>query len=130
MIKGQRLKQLRWDFGISAEQLAEAVGIGVAMIYRYEAEKSDPTSDVLVRIAGYFKVSTDYLVGLARDPDPPDPAAYMDYDWPPAKTDELVLLDAVRHGKFAEAIETLLEMYYEWRLTEDNEFPPPSTKNS
>ena len=68
MIKGDRLRQLRTDRGLSAEALAAELNIGLSQVFRYEAEKTDPSSDVLIKIALYFKVSTDYLVGLARDP--------------------------------------------------------------
>lgn len=114
MIKGERLKQLRLGRGLSAEDLAKRIAVGVAQIYRYEAEKTDPSSDVLIKLALFFKVSTDYLVGLARDPDPSDPAPYLEYDWPPATTDEIFLLECFRQHKYLEAIKIILEAHAEW----------------
>ena len=114
MLIGNRLKDLRIERGISAEQLAAELEIGVAMVFRYENNKSDPSSQVLTKIARYFKVSTDYLVGLARDPHPPDPAPYLDYDWPPATTDELRLMDETRKGNFEDAAKLLIEMHRQW----------------
>jgi transcriptional regulator with XRE-family HTH domain len=115
MIKGDRLKELRLERGLSREDLAKVINVGSAQIYRYEAEKTDPSSDVLVKFALYFKVSTEYLVGLAIDRHPPEPAAYADYDWPPATTDELFLLEHFRKHDYLEAMEIILNAHAEWK---------------
>lgn len=43
--------------------LAEATGIDQRTISNYETGKSNPDSYALIRIADYFNVSIDYLVG-------------------------------------------------------------------
>jgi len=112
MLIGIRLKELRIERGISADQLAAEIGIGVAMVFRYENNKSDPSTDVLTRMARYFKVSTDYLVGLAANPNPCEPSPYLEHEWP--STNELRLTDATRKGDFQEAAKLLIKMHQEW----------------
>jgi len=61
---GKKIKKLRSSLGISQEQLAEAIGSNVKSIQRYETEKSRPDTFTLIRLAAFFDVSTDYLLGL------------------------------------------------------------------
>lgn len=67
MIVGSRLKELRQKRNISADELALAIGISRQQIAKYEADRTDITSDTLIRLATYFHVSTDYLLGLSDD---------------------------------------------------------------
>lgn len=112
MLIGIRLKELRSERGISADQLAAELQIGVAMVFRYENNKSDPSSDVLTRIARYFKVSTDYLVGLAVNPNPYEHSTYIEHEWP--SRNELLLTEATRKGDFEEAAKLLIQMHEAW----------------
>lgn len=61
---GQKIRLLRISAGLSQEQLAEQIGVAVKSIQRYEAEKSRPDSYILSRLAAFFDVSADYLLGL------------------------------------------------------------------
>ena len=68
MLLGERLSQLRKEAQIKAEELAAGVGVKVRMVYLYEKNSAKPSFDVLVKIADYFGVSTDYLIGRSDDP--------------------------------------------------------------
>lgn len=114
MIKGNRLRDLRIQRGLTAEELSRELGIGLSQVFRYEAEKTDPSSDVLIKMALFFHVSVDYLVGLARDPDPYDPASHLE-DWPPATLDEVLVLDYMGKKKYLDAIQVILDAYHEWK---------------
>ena len=69
-IFGERLKKLRHSKGITQKELAEQLQIGRSSIAEYEAGKKTPTGPVVAKIAKYFSVSTDYLLGLTDDPTP------------------------------------------------------------
>ncbi len=43
--------------------LAEAVGIDQRTISNYETGRTNPDSDALIKLADFFGVSIDYLVG-------------------------------------------------------------------
>lgn len=62
-----RLRQLREESGFSRERMAEALDIGSASIARYERGENDPTGDVLLKLARFFSVSVDYLLGVDED---------------------------------------------------------------
>lgn len=60
----ERLKELREERGLSTFQLGKEVGFSNASISRWENEDRVPNIEVLVALAKYFNVSTDYLCGL------------------------------------------------------------------
>ncbi len=63
-IFGERLRELRKDNKLSAKQLATIIKVSDATIIRWENDVMNPTIDDLKNIAVYFKVSSDYLIGI------------------------------------------------------------------
>lgn len=63
-----RLVELRESAGISRQQLADSIGISRASIEYYEKDKRHPDTDTIIKIAQYFHVTTDYLLGLSITP--------------------------------------------------------------
>jgi len=59
----QRLKHLRNEYKITQKQLAKHLGVGRPTIAGYETKGLQPNYETLSKIADYFKVSTDYLLG-------------------------------------------------------------------
>ena len=64
----ERLKELRKAKGLSQKSLGEAVGLSKRGIQNYELEANKPTSDIITKLADYFDVSTDYLLGCSDNP--------------------------------------------------------------
>lgn len=58
----ERIKQLRVDNNLTQSELAEKVGLTYVQIGRYEKGKSNPSSDVLQKLAAVLGTSTDYLM--------------------------------------------------------------------
>lgn len=56
-----RLKRTRKNKNLTQEQLAEAVGLGVRTIGRYEQGSSFPNRRVLHELAKVLKVNADWL---------------------------------------------------------------------
>lgn len=63
-IFAERLKDLRTEKGLSLVELSKEIKIGIASISRWENNKADISGEQLVVIAKYFKVTSDYLLGL------------------------------------------------------------------
>ena len=60
----QRLKQLRSLQGISQYALADALGVSRTSLKNWESAVATPPLEVLVDMALYFRVTSDYLLGL------------------------------------------------------------------
>ena len=65
---GIRVARLRAAKGLSQAQLAERIGITKGMVSAYENSIRMPSYPVLIKIAGIFNVSTDYLLGIESGP--------------------------------------------------------------
>lgn len=66
-----RLKYLRTARGENLEKVAEYLNVSIQTISNYENEKRDMTPDTIIKLAEYFGVSTDYLLGKSdiRNPE-------------------------------------------------------------
>lgn len=58
-----RLKFLREEKGLFQSDIAKILGISVAAVGFYENEKRDMSPDTIIKLAEYFDVTTDYLLG-------------------------------------------------------------------
>ena len=57
------LKEERKKRKLTQEQLAKEIKIARPAYAMYETGKNTPPTDVLIRIADFYNVSTDYLLG-------------------------------------------------------------------
>lgn len=60
-----RIKQLRQKRGVIQEILAAKLGITQQMLSKYERDITLIKVDILKKIAAYFNVTTDYLLGVS-----------------------------------------------------------------
>ncbi|MFU0825977.1 MAG: HTH cro/C1-type domain-containing protein [Lachnoclostridium sp.] len=60
---GSNLEKLRKERKISQSKLGNALGITQQMISSYEKNISSPNIETLIKIADYFQISIDRLVG-------------------------------------------------------------------
>ena len=68
-----RLKRLREKTDISQKELAKHLGITDRNIRFYESGERTPPADILIKIADYFNVSTDYILGKTYKKNTKDP---------------------------------------------------------
>lgn len=61
---GEKIAEQRKKLGLSQEELAEKLNISQKSISKYELGNRKPQYKVLVRMAEYFGVTTDYLLGV------------------------------------------------------------------
>lgn len=61
---GDMLKNLRTNAGMTQTELANRLGITKSVVSYYELQERTPSPDVLIRLAGIFRVTTDYLLGI------------------------------------------------------------------
>ena len=64
----ERLRDLRRARGLTQKNLAKESGISYGGIKGYELEIRKPASDAIIKLADFFNVSTDYLLGRTDIP--------------------------------------------------------------
>lgn len=67
---GERLLDLRKDAGLTQNDLSAIINVNKHSISSYEREQSEPPDEIKIRIAKYFGVSIDYLLGMTDNPNP------------------------------------------------------------
>lgn len=63
-IFAKRFKELRLNAGITQTEFSHYLGISKATISYYESGKRMPSNSQIRKIANYFKVPIDYLLGM------------------------------------------------------------------
>ncbi|GAA0115688.1 helix-turn-helix domain-containing protein [Clostridium senegalense] len=73
----KRLRKLRIDNELSQKSLADILGISPSTVAMYEQGRRTPDNEMLKKIANYFNVSVDFLLGNSNSNTPPTD------DWSP-----------------------------------------------
>ena len=60
----ERIRALREDRGMKQTELAKRLGITRSSVNAWEMGISVPSTQYIVELAGIFRVSTDYLLGI------------------------------------------------------------------
>lgn len=67
MAIGNVIYELRKERNISQQKLADAMGISQATIAKIEVNRNEATAATIRKLATFFDVSADYLLGLEDD---------------------------------------------------------------
>ena len=67
----RRFYDLREDNDLTKKAVAEYLGIHPTVYSRYEKGVREFPLEIVIKLADYYKVSTDYLLGRTDDPTPP-----------------------------------------------------------
>lgn len=71
----ERMKAIQTDSDITIRKLASVFNVTEQSLGNYISGRHAVPYHVLVQFAQYFHVTTDYLLGLTDDPDPPFPVS-------------------------------------------------------
>lgn len=69
----RRLRDLREDHDRTQQQVAAYLNMHRSVYRRYESGEREAPVWVVCKLADYYGVSTDYLLGRTDDPTPPAP---------------------------------------------------------
>ena len=61
---GERVKQLRQEKKLTQQHMAEILKIDQSNYSKYELGKLEMNNEMLIKIAKFFGVTTDYILGL------------------------------------------------------------------
>lgn len=97
-----RLKELREKAGYSQYSFAKAFGTKQSTVGNWESGAREPKFDTMQRLADFFGVSVDYLLGRESIPDSPPAPSRPGSKWIP-------VLGKVAAGTPIEAVEDILD---------------------
>ena len=60
-----RLRDLREDADLNQTQVAQFLGMSQTGYSKYETGENDIPTQVLIKLAGFYKTSTDYILGIS-----------------------------------------------------------------
>lgn len=149
---GERLAALRREKELSQAELAKLLNMGQSTIAMYERNKRTPDPATLKRLADFFNVSVDYLLGRTDKRQGPEAEPRQQLEQPAFRREEgLQYLLADRH--FARLLERIPDLSeeekqslaecWEWALRviererkryakspSEKKSPPPDLENS
>lgn len=64
----QRIRDLREDHDLKQRQLAEYLNCSQQVYSNYELGQRDIPTDILIKLANYYSVSIDFLLGQSNNP--------------------------------------------------------------
>lgn len=64
----KRLRDLREDNDKTQQQIADMLNMHRSVYRRYESGERESPVWAVIKLADYYRVSTDYLLGLTDDP--------------------------------------------------------------
>ncbi len=99
-IIGNRLSDLRKNIGINQEELGKKLGLSKNAISAYERDINEPPDDIKVKLAKFFNVSLDYLLGIVDEPRPIYKTERRLYIRLPEDFPEELVKDAERYIQF------------------------------
>lgn len=114
MTIGQKLKKLRIKKGITQLEVAKHVGVNFQTIYKYEKDIVVPPTEMLLKLAKYFNVTTDFLLDTddIQELDPRiknlNMAAYSGVDLA-----KLAQMEPEKRRKIVKTLNTIIRDFYD-----------------
>ena len=105
MTTGERMKQRRKEIGLSAEKVAERLGVSPATIYRYEKGDIEKVPvDIFAELAKILQTTPAYLMGWEEQPEPKKPTIPPGFE-PMPKMKKVPLIGSIACGEPITAIQ-------------------------
>ena len=99
MTTGERMKQRRKEIGLSAEKVAERLGVSPATIYRYEKGDIEKVPvDIFAELAKILQTTPAYLMGWEEKPEPKKPTIPPGFETMP-KMKKVPLIGSIACGE-------------------------------
>ena len=69
----KNIRALREDRDLTQTEVARHLHCSQQVYSNYELGQRDIPTDILIKLARFYRVSTDYILGLTENPMPPKP---------------------------------------------------------
>ena len=99
-----RILELIKTHGVSASQLVTELGLNSTAVSEWKSGKTKPRAEHIAKLAIFFGVTSDYLLGLTDNPNPPENVL------PYVSPEEFAIIEKLRSlpSEKRQTVETLL----------------------
>ena len=105
---GKKIKELRELKGSTQEDLAKFLGVAPQTVYKYEKNINEPDLETTSKIADYFGISVDELLGRTDIHNELHQAASSDIDLA-----KLAKIDKSKKDAITDNINNMINMFYD-----------------
>lgn len=116
---GERLHNLRSEKGLSMKKAGSIVGVSDAAWNKYEKNRAEPSYGTLMKIADFFEVSIDYLLGRTNIKEENVSNANTNKQAFLKKLDKGILIDPSELINFTNSLEKTIENYNNGNIDEN-----------
>lgn len=117
---GKKLKKFRREKDMTQDELAQALGLSVQAISRYETGAAYPDIEMLPVIAGFFGTSVDELLGISGAMREKRMEEYKARLSKTTDSSERLSLLRLQHAEFPERWDVVNDMVYEMRKFQEH----------
>lgn len=64
----KRIRDLREDKDLTQKEVSKALNCSQQVYSNYELGQRDIPTDILIKLSKFYKVSTDYILGITDNP--------------------------------------------------------------
>lgn len=89
---GKRIIEKRKEFNMTQDELAQKLQISRSALSLYELDRREPNVETLIKLADFFSISSDYLLGISYSGN----ESPEKYSYPELTKEETKLLDTFR----------------------------------
>lgn len=89
---GKRIIEKRKEFNMTQDELAQKLQISRSALSLYELDRREPNVETLIKLADFFSISSDYLLGISYSGN----ESPEKYSYPKLTKEETKLLDTFR----------------------------------
>lgn len=115
----KRLSTLRKHHGYSLEKVGQSIGISGTAFRKYEVGHSYPSYETLIKIADFFNVPLDFLVGRTNIKDLESTNILMESDQFLKKIEQETLGEPLEIVNFSNSLEEAIHSYNYQNISED-----------
>ena len=97
-----RITELREEKNISQLDLANSIGCGKTIVYYWETGQREPNSQMIVALAKFFNVSTDYILGLEDEIGAKTEKVVKKFSYEDFTPEEIEMIKGIRELNFTD----------------------------
>lgn len=112
-----RLKELRKAHKLKQTDIAEVLSCSQGVYSRYESEEREPPFDIIKKLAEYYGVTIDYLMGVEATNDQPAPVPEQEKAPADMRAEAKMLLERMSDDEYQQALEILRVLHNSSRGT-------------